>query len=75
MSDAVTRITGSTELEIAEETLFPALGIENFHWEPWPDGVTLGAAGLLLIPRDLAKLGQMVLDGGLWKGGRVVSAE
>jgi CubicO group peptidase (beta-lactamase class C family) len=75
VSDALTRLTGSTELEIAEETLFPALGIENFYWEPWPDGVTLGAAGLLLIPRDLAKLGQMVLDRGLWKGERVVSDE
>jgi CubicO group peptidase (beta-lactamase class C family) len=73
VSDALTRLTGSTEREIAEETLFSALGIHDFYWEPWPDGVTLGAAGLLLIPRDLAKLGQMVLDGGLWKGERVLS--
>jgi CubicO group peptidase (beta-lactamase class C family) len=75
VSDALTRLSGSTELELANETLFPALGIEDFFWEPWPDGVTLGAAGLLLIPRDLAKLGQMVLDGGLWNGERVVSEE
>jgi CubicO group peptidase (beta-lactamase class C family) len=75
VSDALTRLSGSTELELAEQTLFPALGIDNYYWEPWPDGVTLGAAGLLLIPRDLAKLGQMVLDGGVWKGERVVSEE
>jgi len=73
VSDAMTRLSGITELELAEETLFPALGIDNYYWEPWPDGVTLGAAGLLLTPRDFAKLGQMVLDGGVWKGERVVS--
>jgi CubicO group peptidase (beta-lactamase class C family) len=39
------------------------------------DGVTLGAHALWLAPRDLARIGQLVLDDGVWDGQRVVSAD
>lgn len=73
VSDGLTRFAGMTELDFARETLFPALDIRDYFWEAWPDGITIGSLGLLLLPRDLAKLGQMALDGGVWKGERVVS--
>ncbi|HEU0155242.1 MAG TPA: serine hydrolase [Stellaceae bacterium] len=53
--------------QIAKTALFDPLGITHWRW---------GAAssGLELRPRDLAKIGQLILNRGLWDGRRVVSA-
>lgn len=75
LSYAIQARTGRTLEEHAVERLFGPLGILDYHWETNADGVTLGAAGLWLRPRDLAKLGQLVLDRGMWDGRQVVSAD
>jgi CubicO group peptidase (beta-lactamase class C family) len=75
LSRALQARTGRTLDDLAREKLFDPLGIATFHWERSADGVTLGAHALWLRPRDLARIGQMVLDGGVWEGRRIVSAE
>jgi len=72
---ALTLLTGKSEKELADETLFRALGIRDYFWEAGPDGVSMAAHGLHLKARDLARLGQLVLDRGSWQGERVVSEE
>lgn len=58
----------------ADEALFAPLGIHDRVWLTDQDGLTYGAYGLYLRPRDFAKIGQMVLQGGVWEGTRIVSS-
>ncbi|MHC4448643.1 MAG: serine hydrolase domain-containing protein [Planctomycetota bacterium] len=56
----------------AKKTLFEKLGIRDYFWSRHADQVHTGG-GLSMKPRDLLKLGQLVLDKGRWKGEQVVS--
>ena len=60
--------------DLAQEVLFDPLGIARPDWVRYPDGVPNCASGLRLRPRDSLKIGQMVLQGGLWQGRQVVPA-
>ena len=59
----------------ARETLFAALGIENFEWIAGGDGVPVAASGLRLTIHDLAKIGKLILDNGAWRGRQIVAAD
>jgi len=54
--------------EFAFEHLFESMKIEDFYWERHPDGLNYGGVGLWMRPRDLLKIGQLILDGGQWSG-------
>jgi CubicO group peptidase (beta-lactamase class C family) len=58
----------------AEETLFAPLGIGNYRWTTTPADGVMSAGGFSLLPRDMVKIGQLMLQEGRWKGRRVVSA-
>lgn len=63
-----------TTFEYAQEKLFGPLGIKNVFWDADPSGVTQGGIGLMLTPRDMAKLGVLYLNQGKWHGKQVVPA-
>ncbi|MBL8907002.1 MAG: serine hydrolase [Rhizobiales bacterium] len=67
--------TGGKLDDYAREKLFEPLGIKQWEWARRPDGVPSAASGLRLTARDLAKVGQMVLAGGLFEGRSIVSRE
>jgi CubicO group peptidase (beta-lactamase class C family) len=73
VSAAVQAVSGRSLEAFAGERLFVPLGIGGWRWERHGDGVTFGAIGLWLRPRDMARIGQMVLQKGTWNGRRVVS--
>ena len=58
------RATGKPLDVFAREALFAPLGITAVDWGRFPDGEPMPASGLRLRTRDLARIGQMVLDGG-----------
>ncbi len=64
--------TGGKISAFARSALFEPLGIAKFEWAAGDDGVESAASGLRLTPRDLARVGQMVLMKGRWQGRAVV---
>ena len=71
---AVLRKASGKPIEaFAEEALFAPLGISDFNWVRYPDNIPAAASGLQLRPRDLAKVGQLVLQRGRWDGKPIVS--
>jgi CubicO group peptidase (beta-lactamase class C family) len=56
--------SGKTLAQFARETLFADLGISTFEWAQGDDGVDSAASGLRLKPRDLARIGELVLANG-----------
>ena len=61
--------------QFAKEALFEPLGIQDWEWARFPNGDPGTSGSLHLRPRDLAKLGEIVLDGGVWRGRQIVSAD
>lgn len=66
--------TGQPLPQYGQTALFAPLGIHNFEWMAGTDGVASAASGLRLAPRDLARIGELVLAEGAWNGSQVVDA-
>ena len=66
--------TGQRIDRFAETNLFAPLGVQGAYWVGGlPDGLPHTGGGLYLRPRDMAKIGQLVLGAGVWRGVRIVS--
>lgn len=55
-----------------QRKLFAPLGISTASWIKDISGVPIGDYGLMIRPLDLAKVGQVILDGGTWNGSQVI---
>jgi CubicO group peptidase (beta-lactamase class C family) len=61
--------------DFAGQYLFSAMGISDYHWDKFPDGNIQTDGGLHLRPRDMAKIGYMIMNNGKWKDRQIVSRE
>lgn len=64
--------TGMHADEYAEKYLFQPLGIKHYHWKKTPKGFADTEGGLYLEARDLAKIGYLFLNDGVWEGTRIL---
>jgi hypothetical protein len=72
MSAIIQKTSGLTLEAYAKTDLFGPLGITDYGWQSDPQGITTGNSGLILRPRDMAKLGYLYLHNGQWKGKQIV---
>ncbi|MGY4474140.1 serine hydrolase domain-containing protein [Bradyrhizobium sp. USDA 3364] len=75
LGSIVEQVAGKPLEAFARETLFQPLGITDLEWKTYKNGKVAAASGLRLRPRDAAKIGQLVLNGGKWNGRQIVSAD
>lgn len=71
LSAILTQATGMPTYDYAHETLFRKLRFRKPRWNSG-GGIYEGGAGLHLTTADMAKFGQLYLQGGEWEGEQIV---
>jgi CubicO group peptidase (beta-lactamase class C family) len=74
VSAIIRKAAGRPLDEFAREALFEPLGITGEEWMRVKGDADAGG-GLRLRPRDMAKIGQLILAGGRWNDRQVVSRD
>ncbi|MEM9029608.1 MAG: serine hydrolase [Pseudomonadota bacterium] len=68
------RATGQPLDAFADAALFAPLAISDVEWARHRDNAPSASGGLRMRSRDLAKVGQCVIDGGRWQGRQLIPA-
>ncbi len=74
LSAIVQKTTGQTVLDYLRPRLFEPLGFESPTWVASPQGISVGAYGLMVRTEEIASFGQLYLQKGVWKGRQLVPA-
>ncbi|HSV55164.1 MAG TPA: serine hydrolase [Burkholderiaceae bacterium] len=72
LASVLEQVTGMPLETYAREVLFAPLGITDLVWKTDLRGKALAFSGLRMRPRDLARIGRMLLAGGRWQDRQVV---
>jgi len=73
LSAIVTKLSGKSMSDFLKKRLFDPMGITDTYWECCPAGIEKGGWGLYIRAEDMAKLGQLVMTGGIWNGTKLLS--
>lgn len=75
LSAIVKKVSGMGLSDFLDRRLFEPLGIYNYYWEKSGEGIELGGWGLYISPEDFAKIGILLLDGGLLGNKQLISKD
>jgi CubicO group peptidase (beta-lactamase class C family) len=64
--------TGKHADDYAREHLFAPLGINDFYWKKTPTGLVDTEGGLYVEAEDLARIGYLYLNDGIWNDRRIL---
>jgi CubicO group peptidase (beta-lactamase class C family) len=67
--------TGQNLVSFAREVLLDPIGVGTVYWEQMSDGHYQTGGGLHMAPRDMARLGYLMLHNGNWNGEQIVPAD
>jgi CubicO group peptidase (beta-lactamase class C family) len=73
LGEIIHKVSGMRADKFAEQHLFKPLGISEYSWLKYPSGIVQTGGGLYLRPRDMGKVGYLLLSGGRWQGKQIVS--
>lgn len=68
LSAIIQEVTGEKLIDWLYPRLFRPLGIVGATWDECPQGINVGGWGLYVKTEDMAKLGQLFLQKGIWNG-------
>ncbi len=76
LAGIIEKASGYNATAFAQEFLFGPLGIpaENYYWR-MSYGHYPGGWGLFMNPGDMAKIGYLFINNGIWNGTQIVSSE
>ncbi len=75
LAATVERLSGQPLLDYLRPRLFAPLGIGEAAWEPNAEGVAVGGWGLSLRVEDMACLGELYRQKGVWKDRQALGEE
>ncbi len=75
MGEIIFTATGQRVDRFAEDNLFGPLNITDVSWQRHASGHIYTGSGLQMLPRDMAKIGQLLLNDGVWEGNEIISAD
>lgn len=73
LSMIISQTSVMTMAEFAEAYLFEPMGIVSYRFASDANGSTNASGDMFLMSQDLSKIGQLILDKGLYNGNRIVS--
>lgn len=71
---AIARKTGEWLPNLFRDGFAKPLGVTHYYMNLMPTGEAYLGGGIQVRPRDMLKLGQLYLDGGVWRDRRVLDA-
>ncbi len=74
LSAVLSAATGMSAKDYAIRKLLAPMNVTLYGWDRDPQGIYQGGNNLSLIPLDFAKIGQLYLDGGRYRGRQIVPA-
>lgn len=70
----IEEVSGQHMADYLQSRIFAPLGIERPDWIVTGDDVNRGGGGAYLTPRQMAKVGQLALQEGMWEGESLIDA-
>ena len=71
----LTRATGEHPMDLFDRLVARPLAMERHIWFVSPSLQPYGGGSLQLLPRDFLKVGQLMIDGGNWRGRQILSQD